>query len=59
MITVKASQKIFTYTEVANLTGFAPSISTISRSAIAWASLHVPPRALEMRPDSGCSHHGI
>jgi hypothetical protein len=38
----QSEPKIFTCAEAATLRGFAPSISTISRSAIGWASLRMP-----------------
>jgi len=38
MVTVKSSQKIFTDSEVASLTGFASSMCTILPRAVIWAS---------------------
>lgn len=58
MITVKASQKIFTYEEVMNVTGFALNIYRISQSDIAWASLHEALRPLETKSTDGSSTVG-
>jgi len=58
MITVKASQRIFTYAEVANLTEFVLNIWEILQSVTGWASLHEPRRLGATRPTSGSSVRG-
>jgi hypothetical protein len=58
MITVKASQKFFTYAEVTNLTGFVRSIWKILQSVTGWASLHEPRRLRATTPTIGSSDRG-
>jgi hypothetical protein len=50
MITIKASQKIFTYAEVANLTGIcAEHLHNLAKRHRL---------GLEIKPNIGFSHHG-
>ena len=53
MITVKVSQKIFTYAEVMNLRGFALNIYRILQSDTIWASICGAPTPLEPKPTDG------